>query len=146
MINKAAYNRRGNFTACAIIGAYILLRAAMFAFDLTLSPFDCLLLGMPLAIVSFIWNFRPDLDLTFQTERAKASSEDEFTRFLKLAVACFFFAVMIVAGLFLVTLDPPVKHLEKAKAVAFLLPPFLAAVAPMFIAIFRLLADSYRWI
>ncbi|OCJ15077.1 hypothetical protein A6U87_24865 [Rhizobium sp. AC44/96] len=144
MINKATYNRRSELTIFATIGAFILLRIATFAFDLNLSPFDCLMLGVLMAIGSFIWNFRPGLDLAVQAEQAKASSEDEFTRLFKLAAGCAFFVVLFVAGSAVVTLHPPVKHLEKAKLVAFLVPPFLAVFAPRIIAIFRLLADSYR--
>jgi hypothetical protein len=97
-----------------------------------------------MAIGSFIWNFRPGLDLAFQAEQAKASSEDEFTRLFKLAASCAFVVVLLVAGSAVVALHPPVKHLEKAKLVAFLVPPFLAVFVPRVIAIFRLLADSYR--
>lgn len=144
MINKAAYNRRSELTIFATIGAFILLRIAIFAFDLNLSPSDCLLLGMPMAIGSFIWNFRPGLDLAFQAEQAKASSEDEFTRLFKIAAGCVFIAVLFAGGLAIIALHPPVKHLEKARLIALLAPPVLAMLAPRIIAIFRLLADSYR--
>jgi hypothetical protein len=85
MINKATYNRRSELTIFATIGAFILLRIEIFAFDLNLLPFDYLLLGMLLAIGSFVWNFRPGLDLAFQAQQAKASPEDEFTRLFKVA-------------------------------------------------------------
>lgn len=144
MINKRTYNSRSELTIFATIGAFVLLRIATFAFNLNLSPFDYLLLGMPLAIGLFIWNFRPGLDLAFQAQQAKASSEDEFTRLFKIAAGCLFFAVLFVGGLAVITLHPPVKHLEKAKVIAFLAPPVLSIAAPRFIAIFRLLTDSYR--
>ncbi|MDM9645784.1 hypothetical protein [Rhizobium sp. S163] len=144
MIDKRTYNRRSELATFGVIGAFVLLRVATFAFKVSLSPFDYLMLGMPLAIGLFIWNFRPDLDLAFQAQLAKASSEDEFTRLFKIAAACLFFAVLFVAGLAFITIHPPVKHLEKANVIAFLAPPFLSIAAPRFIAIFGLLTDSYR--
>lgn len=144
MIDKRTYNRRSELTTFATIGAFALLRIATFAFNVSLSPFHYLMLGMAMAIGLFIWNFRPGLDLAFQTQQAKASSEDEFTRLFKIAAACLFFAVFFVGGLAVFTIHPPAKHLEKANVIAFLVPPFLSIAAPRFIAIFRLLKDSYR--
>ncbi|MBB3138313.1 hypothetical protein FHS26_006091 [Rhizobium pisi] len=143
MIDKKAYNRRASLTMYVSVGMFALFRVALFVFDLKISPFDCLLLGIALAIGSFICNFRPDLDLAFQTERARASSEDEFTRLFKLAAGGVFLAALFVSGLIVVTLYPE-KNPEEARLIAFLAPPIMAAVSPMFIAIFRLLSDSYR--
>jgi hypothetical protein len=59
MIDKRTYNRRSELTTFATIVAFVLLRIATFAFNLSLSPFHYLMLGIAMAIGLFIWNFRP---------------------------------------------------------------------------------------
>ncbi|MBP2490907.1 putative membrane protein [Rhizobium leguminosarum] len=143
MIDRKTYNRRINRTLLMIIGAFLLLRFAEFVFGLQVSPSHCLMLGIALAIASFIYNFRPDLDLAFQIQRAKASSEDEFVRYFKLAAGGIFVLVLFISGAIVATVSPEINP-ATARAITFFVPPALASVSPMFIAIFRLLADSYR--
>jgi hypothetical protein len=143
MVDKNTYNKRLNRTLLANVGALLLLRVAMIVFDLKVSPSHFLTLGIVLAIGSFIYNFRPDLDLAFQIQQAKASSEDEFTRCFKLAAGGVFLLVLFTSGMIATTLSPEVNP-EKARLLSFLVPPALASISPRFIAIFRLLADSYR--
>lgn len=143
MIDRKTYHRRINRTLLVIVGAFLLLRFAEFVFDLQVSPSHCLMLGTGLAIASFIYNFRPDLDLAFQIQRAKATSEDEFVRYFKLAAGGVFILVLFISGAIVATVSPEMNPAQ-ARLLTFFVPPALASVSPVFIAIFRLLADSYR--
>ncbi|MEF0938950.1 hypothetical protein [Rhizobium sp. BR 362] len=143
MIDKRTYNKQLNRTLLANVGAVLLLRVAMSVFELKVSPSQSLILGIVLAIGSFIYNFRPDLDLAFQIQQAKAASEDEFTRYFKLAAGGVFLLLLFTSGLVATLLSSEINP-GKATLISVLAPPVLASVYPRFIAIFRLLADSYR--
>lgn len=141
MIDKARYNRRIIRTFHASVYAALLLVGSLLVLDISVTPSHLLALSIVMAIIAFIYNYRPRSDLAFQIQASKSSSQDEFERYFKLAVGGLFLLAFFGTALLLAA---PEMHSPKEKLISLIFPPFLTAVAPRFIAIFRLLARSYR--
>jgi hypothetical protein len=141
MIDKVRYNRRFIRTVHASVYVALVLAGGLLVLDITLTPSHFLAVSTVMAIVAFMYNYRPRSDLVFQIQASKSSSQDEFERYFKLTAGGLFLLAFFGTTLLLAA---PEMHSLKEKLISLICPPFLAAIAPRFIAIFRLLAHTYR--